>query len=390
MHLIAGLEIGGCQTSLLRVASGLDGSCFRQEVVSLTFVGPVGERLRAAGIPVRALGMRPGVPDPVRVARFLRDVSREPPALIQTWMYQSDLLGGLAASVAGGEPALVWGVRHGRLEPGAHSWHMRLSARACALLSGRLPAAIVCPSESSRRWHADHGYHADRITTIPNGFDTDRFRPDPEAYRDVRAELGIPPEAVIVGHVARFDPQKRHRDVVDAAARVCRENDAVHVVLCGDGLTGANPVLAEWVRETRHADRFHSLGVRTDIWRLMAAMDVLVLASSGEGFANCVGEAMACGVPCVVTDVGDANELVGETGVVVAVGDVVGLARGIRSLLALAPSERARIGAAARRRIEESYGQSRMISEYGELYADVIARRGPRHRERRGARATAA
>src|ERR1051326_2654943 len=175
------------------------------EVISLTDVGPVGERIRRQGITVSALGMgrgRPGVSGLVRLARHLR---RTAPDLVQTWMYHADLVGGLAARLARNIP-VVWGIRNGVLEPIGNKRSTIWTAKACARLSGRLPRRIIVNSERARRFHETMGYCAARMTVIPNGFDLTAFKPDPAVRPALRAELGLAPDAPLIGLVARFDP----------------------------------------------------------------------------------------------------------------------------------------------------------------------------------------
>lgn len=367
LHTIAGLEIGGAQMSLFRLLSRMDPASFENEVVSLTAGGPAGSKIEAVGVPVSALGMRPGMPSAAGLWRLLRLVRHRQPDVIQTWMYHSDLLAGIAGRLTG-RTKIVWGIRHGQLERGKNASHMLAAARVCAWLSHSLPDRIVCLSEASRKWHVANGYSDLLIEVIPNGFDTDVFRPDADAYRSVRSELGVPQDALLVGHVARFDPQKDFATFVRATARLRQFCPNVQFLMCGIDVTERNTKLDGWIREFGCKPPFHLLGVRDDVPRLMAALDVLTLCSTSEGFGNCVGEAMACGVPCVVTDVADLKTVVGETGVVVPPGDVEALAGALVGLLRTSRSERIQRGQAARQRIQEQYSLSTSVAAYETIY----------------------
>src|SRR5262249_13530770 len=160
--------------------------------------------------------------------------------------------------------------------------------------------------------------------------DLDRFAPDPKAYAAVRTELGLAPGATLVGVVGRHHPLKDHATFLRAAALLAGERGRVHFVLAGRGLEPGNPALEPLVGDTALRGRVHLLGERDDMPRLLAALDVLALSSVSESFPNVVGEAMACGVPCVVTDVGDAARIVGPTGIVVQPGNPAALADGLR------------------------------------------------------------
>jgi glycosyltransferase involved in cell wall biosynthesis len=372
LHVISGLGVGGAETALLRLLERLDRSRFRCTVVSMTSVGVIGEQIGRLGLPVHALGMRRGSPDPRYLAPLVRLVRRERPQIVHTWMYHADLLGGLAARL-GGCRRVVWGIRHTNLRFGSDRPTTILVARLNALLSRSVPAKIVCNSEASRRVHTRMGYAASKLMVIPNGFDLEAFRPDPVAREQVRQELGIPPEAPLAGSIARFHPQKDHRTLVKALARINSAMPEVRALLAGEGVTLENAQLAGWIRSAGLEGSVYLLGRRSDTPRLLAALDVFCLSSShGESFPQVVGEAMACGVPCVVTDVGDAAEIVGEAGLVVAPGRPEALEHGVEVILRLRPEERRRMAERARKRVGERYGIASVVTRYQDLYVGLL------------------
>jgi glycosyltransferase involved in cell wall biosynthesis len=217
------------------------------------------------------------------------------------------------------------------------------------------------------------GYDKRRLTVIHNGFDTRLFKPDESAARSLREELGLPREALLVGHVGRYAPQKDYPTLVRAAARVLSTRPDVHFLLCGNRIDIGNGTLAALVRAAGHEDRLHLLGVRSDITRVTAALDILVLSSSTEAFPSSVGEAMASGVPVVSTAVGDVPKMVGDTGTLVPRGDPVALADGLLGMIARPPEERRRLGALARRRIEENFSLDQMVEAYMRCYRKLAA-----------------
>lgn len=368
VHVITGLGVGGAEVMLARLLSGMNRDRFRSSVVSLTELGAIGEEIRHEGIPVHTLGMRPGLPDPGALARLIRLLQRERPDVVQTWLYHADLLGGVAARLAGNLP-VAWGIHSSNLEPGIVKRSTILTARACARLSPWLPGAIVCCSEATRRAHAALGYSAEKLVVIPNGFDLDRFRPDPDARLAVRRELGLPDGAPVIGLLARFHPQKGHRVFVEAAALLHAHRPDAHFLLAGDGVTIENPELTGWIDAAGLHGRCHLLGRRGDVARLHASLDLATSSSVAvEAFSLVVGEAMACGVPCAVTDVGDSALLVGETGRVVPADDPVALAGALADLLGLDPAARAELGRWARQRIADHFSLPRIVRRYEDLY----------------------
>ena len=373
VHIISGLELGGAETMLYQLLAGTDLERFPSEVVSMTTRGLVGERIAQLGVPVHALGMRRGLPTPWHLLPLVRLLRRARPDVIQTWMYHADLFGGVAGRLAGRIP-VVWGIHHTRLErestPAGTLWTARVNAR----LSHRLPARIVCCSEATRRVHVQMGYAADKMLVIPNGIDLDRFRPDPEARASVRVELGLGPDALLIGMAARFHPLKDHRNFVLAASRIA-DLPGVHFLLCGEGIVAENAVLSGWIEQAGLGGRFHLLGRREDMPRLFASLDLSTLSSRSEAFPLVVGEAMASGVPCVVTDVGDSAEIVGTTGLVVPPEDPEALAAAWRELIEGGPELMGRLGQLARRRIEERYSLQASVSKYQNLYHLLVGER---------------
>jgi glycosyltransferase involved in cell wall biosynthesis len=216
------------------------------------------------------------------------------------------------------------------------------------------------------------------MVVLPNGFDLGRFQPDPQARQAVRAELGLRDTCPLVGVIGRFEPQKNHRGFVAAMKRLQATRSDVHAILVGEQIDAHNEVLMAWLREAGIASACHLLGQRDDIPRLMAALDVLVLPSIGEAFPNVVGEAMACGVPCAATDVGDAAEIVGSLGRVVTTGDMPALADAVAALLSLSPAERESLSWQMRESIRQRFDIGAVARRYEHEYRSLAADASPR------------
>lgn len=372
-YVISGLSTGGAEVMLYKLLSAWDRRADQLEVISLTDLGALGPRIAQLGIPVRALGMRKGTgtfTGLVRLAKWLRSSS---PQVVQTWMYHADLIGGLAASL-GGCRTVVWGIRNGVLEACRNKRSTIWTAKVCAHLSGRIPRKIVCCSEEARRFHESIQYCAEKMTVIPNGFDLASFKPDASARDSFRNELGAPGGAILIGLVARFDPHKDHQTFIEAARRIAESRPETLFVLCGENITRENSALAGWIGDTQLKGRFRLLGRRDDIPGIMAALDVLVSSSCGEAFPNVVGEAMACGVPCVVTDVGDSAMIVGDTGLVVPAKNPAALAEACLKLIDAGKERREQLGNAARRRVKDEFDLNVIASRYRRLYEDLAGR----------------
>jgi glycosyltransferase involved in cell wall biosynthesis len=377
-QVITGLDLGGAETMLLRLLGAVDRERFEPRVISLRGPGVIGPRIEALGIPVHSVGMTGALQGPAAIRRLVAHMRRAAPDLVHTWMYHADLLGGLVGRLICRVP-VIWALHNSTLDPRQVKASTRLTVRLNALLSRRVPARIVSCSNAAAEVHLALGYPRDKLVTIPNGFDLAAFRPDPAARASVRAELALSPAAVLVGTFARFHPQKDHRNLCQAAALIAEQRHDVHFVLAGGGIDPSNATLSDWIKDTGLADRFHLLGERADVPRLTAALDLGVMASSfGEAFPLVIGEAMACEVPCVVTDVGDAAAMVADTGRVVPPRHPAALAAAALGLLGLDPSERAALGARARGRIEAELSLPAIAARYQALYEEVLAAGGHR------------
>lgn len=364
LHLITTLQPGGAQTMLANLVSGTDPRSSIQHVVIGMLDGAVGDRIRRHGVPVHTLGMERGRVNAHALVRFLRLLRREKPSIVQTWLYHADLLGLLAIPVL--RVPVVWNIRS--------AWHQGIKnavPRLCARLS-RLPAAIVVNSHAGQAVHRELGYRPRRWRLIGNGFDLDVFRPDDAARAALRAELGLTADTMLVGLIGRWDPHKDHATFLTAAARLPRQFSGVHFILAGEGLTSDNAALRTLISDLQLTKCVHLLGPRDDIPSVTAALDVASCTSVAEAFPNVVGEAMAAGVPCVATDVGDAATLVGDSALVVAARDPQALTAAWARLLSIDGEARRRLGMVARERIQANYSRHAVVQQYEKLYRDLL------------------
>lgn len=373
LHVITGLAIGGAERALYNLLAGGLEKWFHNEVVSLTDEGTFGARIRALGVPVRALGMRPARPAAAAVVALRRIVQEFRPDVIQGWMYHGNLAATVAARTGFRKPNLVWGVHHSLDGLAEERGSTRWVIRGNGWLS-RCPGVIIYCSHRSRAQHEAFGYAAGSGQIIPNGFCLQKLEPRSENRRAILGKLGIPKSSVVIGHVARFYPVKRHDAFLRAAARLAREYENLHFMMIGRGVTADNPALEALVPGVP-SDHLHMLGECEDVERLMGAMDIFCQSSCSEAFPNVIGEAMACGVPCVVTDVGDSGRIVGDTGVIVPPDDDAALTEGIREVIELGAKKRTALGWAARQRIEQNYSLDAVITQYRQLYEELIAGR---------------
>jgi glycosyltransferase involved in cell wall biosynthesis len=371
VHVIVGLEVGGAELMLKRLIESYHGSDeYRHAVISLSGIGVVGTRLRADGVEVHALGMRSVLDTPAALFRLTKLIRLMRPDVVQTWMYHADLLGGLAARLAGNRN-VIWGIRTTEVKADG-SRTIAVVRKLCAWLSHFLPKAIICAAEASRSAHITVGYDASRLIVVPNGFDFTRLFATPVQRDALRLQCGLGAAGVVVvGYLGRFHPVKDQENFVRAAGLVAQRYSNVRFLMVGRNLDARNVQLAEWIKLSGFGDRFILLGERDDVPVCLAAMEIFCMSSRTEGFPNVVGEAMAMGLPCVVTDVGDARTLVADTGVVVPKADSVALAGGMGVLLAMTSDERRQLGQKARERIHAEFTIERAGERFESIYRDI-------------------
>ena len=374
VYIITDLSTGGAQMMLYKLLSGLNRERFTPVVVSLMDRGTIGDRIQSLSIPVYSIGMTSGKPTSASIWRCVRTVRQLQPDLIQGWMYHANLAAQLASVFLPKSVPVLWSIRQSLYSLNYEKAGTAAVIKLCAKISN-MPKHIIYNSQTSAHHHEKVGYRPNKTVVIPNGFDTQMFAPSREAVNSVRLELGIPINTIVIGLIGRYDPMKDHANFLQAAALLLKKYPelTVQFVLAGSGVDGNNPFLCGLVQELELLTQIHLLGERQDIPRLTAALDIASCSSYAEAFPNVIGEAMACGVPCAVTDVGDAAWIVGNTGRVVPPRNPEALANAWKELIDLGAEGREFLGKAARLRISECFSIDSVVAKYESLYESAIA-----------------
>lgn len=321
LHITTGLELGGAERILYNCAVQGQKEGFSALVVALRSGGPTRHALEKKGIRVVELGASPILPDPRAMWRLLAEIARFKPDTMMSWMYHGNLYGAFAAMLSRhvSRHQLLWGIYNSKLDLGQYSWRMSAVVKAGARLSG-YPQAIVYNSSRAQRDHVEIGYRARSSVIINNGVDTLLFKPDPEARAASRKKLGIAESEKVAVIVARVDPQKDWTTVLKGIAMV----KDLTTIAVGPTTSQLQP---------QPGLILHS--AHLNMQDLYPAADVFILPSAfGEGTSVAMAEAMACGVPVIVTDVGD-NALYAEgCGTVIPAGNPQALADALRLILA--------------------------------------------------------
>lgn len=369
IHIIGDLNKGGAETqlSLLVVNRVFGADC----VVTLKNISTSTlSRLRDRRVRVLCLDFscRP-IRSFYHLVRFLRDTLTDGD-LIQCWMYHSNLIGFLAAVFAGRRSQVVWNLRRTTLPGGMTG----LVSRLCGLISRHVKVPIVCCADAALNSHCRAGYRRENMVVIHNGIDTTRFHRNADAGGAVRRELGIAPDAFVLGMVARYAPVKGHLLLFKALKQLAGNLPSsieFKVVLIGRGVRDATP-LQPYLDDEALKPYLIFVHETDDVPRYMSAFDGLCMPSESEGFPNVVAEAMACEVVPLVTDVGESRVIVGKEGQVVAPFDHQALAEGIKGLVALSDTERMLRGINARARITALFSVEETVRKYDVLYHSIL------------------
>ncbi len=367
LHIINDLAMGGSEMALYRLLSLTDRDVFEPSVIFLTEPSTLRSRIEALGIPVLSAGMRKTVPSPASMWRLARMARKVNPDLIQGWMYHGSLAAQFVRGFSPRDVPAVWSIHNCLNTLSQEKRATALVIKLCALLSPRA-ARIVFVSHTNRRQHELFGYSRKNNSIIPNGFEVSHLAVGTGAGHGLREELGLSEDAFLIGHVGRFHPSKDHVTFLRAAALLASEHGEVQFVLCGSGVDANNRALTELGCELNLTGRTHLLGERRDAPRLIAEFDVLSSSSQAEACPNVIGEAMACGVPCVVTEVGDMPRMVGQTGRVVPPGDPAAMAAAWKELIKLGVEGRRALGSAARERVLKHFSLDSIVRQYERLY----------------------
>ncbi len=365
-----GLGAGGAEHMLFRLAERAMANGVEMLVVSLRDDGVFGGRLRAIGVPVVCCRLQhlAGFAD---TAKAWFAVRRFSPDVVQGWMYHGSLAASMLAACLRASPRIFWSMRQSVYSLPAEPFNIRLLVCLLRKLVART-GGVIYNSSISCRQHRAVGLISANDVVIGNGIDLIRYRPDAACRTELRAKLGIEPDAPLVGIVARVHPVKDHAGFIAAGVQLLRNLPQVRFLFVGEGTQETG--FLESLRTAGIAERAVCLGRVDATERIYPALDLLVLSSAwGEAWPNVLGEAMACGVPCVATDVGEAAQIVGDCGAIIPPGDPSALARACAEILGAPQTRRTELGLAARGRIERLFDIGGVFKAYLSVWNDTRA-----------------
>ena len=370
VHIISGLKIGGAEQALLRLIIGSNKLEFNHIVISLSGEGELCQLFINANIDLRIINFKKKPVSSFFV--LIKIIAQTKPDIVQTWLYHADLIGGITAKIAGVKH-IIWGIRTTDLKKGSYS--TALVRKINAWLSFSLPSKIVCVAESAKARHVKLGYCESKMLIIPNGFDLDKLHKYIIDSAQLRLKHGIKQNEIVIGSMGRFSQIKGQDVFVKAAKIVAENNPNVRFLMVGRELQESNKPLMKWITNTGFVDRFVLLGERLDVNICFGAMNIFCLHSRSEGFPNVLGEAMAMGLPCVATDVGDAKILGGELVKIVEPDNPEVLALALMQMLNFQSKKLNELGKLSNKRIFHMYSLSTMQLAYQGLYNNILLKK---------------
>jgi glycosyltransferase involved in cell wall biosynthesis len=365
--LIRSLNYGGAERQLVTLVKTLDKTCFDVSVISFYSGNHLEKELIDSRIRLLSLRKR-GRWDVIGFLwRLTREFKRLRPDILHSYLVEPNLVA-ISLKPLFRSTKVVWGIRASNIELARYDWFARMNSRLQAFAS-RFADKIIFNSNAGLEYHVAQGFPAPECVVIHGGFDTERFKTDPESGAQIRRAWGVKDETILIGLVARLDPMKDHATFIKAAAQLSHEDCNLRFVCVGDGPKEYAASLRHLADEYKIADRLIWAGECADMPAVYNALDIACSSSSGEGLPNAIAEAMACDVPCVVTDVGDSALLVGDSGIVVPSKDPQALADGLSKCVGML---RAGEAPNPRLRISENFDLARLVNRTEAALASLV------------------
>ena len=371
VHIITGLGDGGAEHVLFKVCKYDIAN--KHLVISLKGPGKYYSLLNKLGIKVYCLNISFfSIHKFFFLIKLLRSLK---PDIVQTWLVHADFLGSIAARLAGINN-ILWNVRYSNIEIGKAKLTTILIIKILSKLSYLIPKFILIVSRKAKKIYEIVGYNKRIFKFIPNGFDLSILKINKLQKINFRKKIKIKKNITLIGNVARYDPQKDHLNLLNALSLIRKKNINFFCVLVGSNVNQNNTNLIFEIKKLKLSNHVKLLGQSDNISEVMNGLDIHVLSSSyGEGFPNVVAEAMGCGTPCIVTDVGDSALIVGKTGWVVPPENSIKLAKAIEKALNEKNTNKWNKRCnKARLRVKKNYNISRMVELYNKVWSKVYKR----------------
>ena len=373
VFLIRSLNQGGAQRQLINLAGELKNKGHAVTVCVFYSGGVLEKELLKTGVTYHSLEKS----NRWDILKFMlslnKFIRKQKPDVLHAYLGAANILSVLLKPFQS-NMHVIWGVRASNMDFSQYDWVWRSIYFFERKLS-RFADLIIVNSRAGLRFSRDNGFPEEKMTVISNGIDTDEFHPKLKAGEKVRSEWGIGKNEILIGNVARLDPKKDQVSFLKAAARVIEKKPSIKFVSIGRGENEYQEKLIKLCNELRISENIIWAGVRKDMPRVYNALDIMCLSSSfGEGFPNVIGEAMACGVPCVATDVGDTARIIGNAfGIIVETDNYEELAAGIVKMISdIKKKKHSEWSDEARQQIKKNFSINQMVQLTERALLDLL------------------
>jgi glycosyltransferase involved in cell wall biosynthesis len=369
IHVITSLSTGGAEITLYRLIT----SSRKQKIIVICLTGNevVGERIARYGCDVVYLNMPHGKVTLNGMVILINTIRNFKPDIVFGWMYHGNLAAVLGMKLGSRNSKLFWNIRQS-LDTYKQEKVMTRYVILANKYFSNLPDAIVYNSRTALKHHVQFGFSSKRNFIIPNGVDTNVFKQKIHLKKSIREKYGIDSTLKVIGLVARYHPVKGHEYFFHSARILSKWRDDVCFVLAGRNVSWDNKKLLSLIVKLGIKEKVYLLGEISNIVDLNNIFDLATSTSLVEGFSNTTVEAMACGIPCIVTDVGDSSEIVGKYGRAVPSKDSYAFADACNELLSLDKRELKFLGDASRERVVKNYGIQEFVCRYEELFSNRL------------------
>jgi glycosyltransferase involved in cell wall biosynthesis len=369
-HIISGLGLGGTEKILHNLC--VNDNLNKHIVISLTSAGYYGALLKKKNIKFYVCNLRSIFFFFFSFFKLIKILKYQKIDIVQTWLYHADFFGGIAACIAGIKN-IIWNIRHSSLEKGKSKNSTILMVKILSKLSWFVPIQIITCSKLAENIHSKLGYCKKKMIYIPNGYDCSILKPINSKFFFIRKKFSLEKKTPLLGMIGRFDPQKDHKNLFEALSLLKNQNQNFNCILVGNNINKKNFFLISLISKYKLTNHVKLHEYSTKISEIMSELDILVLSSSSEAFPNVVAEAMSCKTPCVVTNVGDAALIVGDTGWVVPPKNPPALARSLKIAISNIKFNNWKLRCSqARLRIKKNFDIINMINSYNKVWKNVL------------------